>query len=367
MGDSFDSRGTHARGRGAHFSPDSRKLVSCSKDPNAVVWDARTGDQLAVLRGHVTGIAVAEFSRDGERILTASSDHTLRLWDANTYETKVLMTGHDRAMRFAALSPDRKLVASGGDDRTVRLWDAESGAQVGVSSAHQWFVWFARFSADSKHLATASGDARLWRVPAGSQLSGWPAKEISQQLVSDAEASPDGASVAMVCADASVRLRSAASGASSRASRDMAAPSRESATTRQGASRNRVARRHGARVGSRERARARQHFGGGAQDCRGALRRWRRVARHGVERQVGAHDRLGIGARDGRVHGRRRRARRRGRERRRKVGVGRGARRHPSSFGIATAESWHPRSPIPRKRSRAAPPSMRAASGFSRS
>jgi WD40 repeat protein/serine/threonine protein kinase len=197
---------------GAHFSPDSRKLVSCSKDPNAVVWDARTGDQLAVLRGHVTGIAVAEFSRDGERILTASSDHTLRLWDANTYETKVLMTGHDRAMRFAALSPDRKLVASGGDDRTVRLWDAESGAQVGVSSAHQWFVWFARFSADSKHLATASGDARLWRVPAGSQLSGWPAKEISQQLVSDAEASPDGASVAMVCADASVRLRSAASG-----------------------------------------------------------------------------------------------------------------------------------------------------------
>ena len=56
----------------AVYSPDGQRMVTASQDRTARVWDAITGRELAVLRGHDGGLACAAFSPDGKRVLTFS-------------------------------------------------------------------------------------------------------------------------------------------------------------------------------------------------------------------------------------------------------------------------------------------------------
>lgn len=64
----------------AEFSPDGASLITASQDGTARIWNAETGEQLAILRGHDDAINTARFSSDGKRVLTASEDGTARSW-----------------------------------------------------------------------------------------------------------------------------------------------------------------------------------------------------------------------------------------------------------------------------------------------
>ena len=56
----------------AAFSPDGTRIVTASDDITARIWDAATGNELTVLRGHEDPVLSAGFSPDGTRIVTAS-------------------------------------------------------------------------------------------------------------------------------------------------------------------------------------------------------------------------------------------------------------------------------------------------------
>jgi WD40 repeat protein len=45
------------------------------------IWDAHTGSQLAILKGHATPLRAAGFNNDGKRIMGVSSDPTVRIWE----------------------------------------------------------------------------------------------------------------------------------------------------------------------------------------------------------------------------------------------------------------------------------------------
>ncbi|MCH8342580.1 MAG: PD40 domain-containing protein [Planctomycetes bacterium] len=68
----------------ASFSPDGTRIVTASWDNTARVWDAATGEQLLVLRGHEFIVYSASFSPDGKRIVTGH-DSTIRIWDSVPY------------------------------------------------------------------------------------------------------------------------------------------------------------------------------------------------------------------------------------------------------------------------------------------
>ena len=55
-------------------------------DNTARLWDAETGTEIAVLKGHEHSVWSAAFSPDGRRVVTASSDNTARLWDVSRSE-----------------------------------------------------------------------------------------------------------------------------------------------------------------------------------------------------------------------------------------------------------------------------------------
>jgi hypothetical protein len=66
----------------AAFAADGQHIVTASDDGTARLWDAATGQQIALLSGHTDEVNSAAFSSDGRRIVTASFDKTARIWDA---------------------------------------------------------------------------------------------------------------------------------------------------------------------------------------------------------------------------------------------------------------------------------------------
>jgi WD40 repeat protein len=122
----------------AAFSPDGTLVVTASDDRTARVWDASTGDEIAVLRGHESSVKSADFSPDGTRVLTASSDRTARLWDVATGAEIAVLKGRQGPVHSAAFSRDGTRVVTSSYDNTARVWDTtkqEKGDGFAVACA----------------------------------------------------------------------------------------------------------------------------------------------------------------------------------------------------------------------------------------
>ena len=108
----------------ATFSPDSRRLATCSQGPHR----SRVADRqrpCQVLRGHTDEVFAAAFHPDGTRLATAGRDRAVWLWDLARGEEVARLPGHTSYVWSLAFRPDGATLASGSGDFTVRLWDTE--------------------------------------------------------------------------------------------------------------------------------------------------------------------------------------------------------------------------------------------------
>jgi WD40 repeat protein/serine/threonine protein kinase len=106
------------------YSPDGRHLATLGPNEQLILWDAETGQEVQVLRGHQGTAPAVAFSPDGRRLVTVGHDRTLRVWDRQTWRELLNLHKHEKDLRAVAFSPDGQYVATAGDDRTVRLWVA---------------------------------------------------------------------------------------------------------------------------------------------------------------------------------------------------------------------------------------------------
>ena len=120
----------------AAFSGDGKRVVTASADNTARIWDAESGKEIAVLKGHTDRVRSAAFSRDGKRVVTASEDNTARIWDAESGKEIAVLKGHTDSVWSAAFSGDGKRVVTASLDKTARIWDAESGKEITVLKGH---------------------------------------------------------------------------------------------------------------------------------------------------------------------------------------------------------------------------------------
>src|ERR1700752_964055 len=85
------------------WSKDGNLILSVGNNNAAWVWDANSGDELAVLSGHTDQINNAYWSADQGHVLTVSADFTARIWNLkSTYELPVI----ESTQMHAKLSPD---------------------------------------------------------------------------------------------------------------------------------------------------------------------------------------------------------------------------------------------------------------------
>jgi eukaryotic-like serine/threonine-protein kinase len=156
--------------RGALSDDGARLVTTAEHDPQAKLWDARSGALLASLDGHRGEVTSVRFDAASTRVVTASADHSARLWDAKTGELLGSLD-HPDAVQTAAFSADGARVVTSNDDHGVSIWNATSGALVAKfeRSLEEYPV---RLSKDGTRILTASmhGTTRIKRVDTGQTL-----------------------------------------------------------------------------------------------------------------------------------------------------------------------------------------------------
>ena len=153
-----------AEGGALAYSPDGRWLaVRAADEKTVLLLDARTHETVARFHGHEKFVYGATFSPDSRRLATCSGDRTVRVWQIDSGQCQVLR-GHTDEVFAAAFHPGGRRLATAGRDRAVWLWDLARGEEVARLQGHTSYVWSLAFSPDGATLASGSGDytVRLW-------------------------------------------------------------------------------------------------------------------------------------------------------------------------------------------------------------
>ncbi|MFP3905160.1 MAG: WD40 repeat domain-containing protein, partial [Armatimonadota bacterium] len=124
------------------YSDDGRLLASCSRDQTAKLWDARTGELIRTLRGHVTSVNAVAISPDKSRVATGAGlvKGKVCVWDIDSGQLLRTLAGPPGAAHALEWISDTRL-AAGYAAGSVVLWDVSNGEKgteltVGTPVSH---------------------------------------------------------------------------------------------------------------------------------------------------------------------------------------------------------------------------------------
>jgi WD40 repeat protein len=117
-------------------------------------------------RGHAGSVWRVGLSPDERLLVTASEDGTARVWQASSGEPLALLAGHTDFVQGVAVS-DNNLVATASQDETVKIWRADDGVLVHTFESPDGGVLSVALSRDATQLvgATRGGSIAFWDVP----------------------------------------------------------------------------------------------------------------------------------------------------------------------------------------------------------
>jgi WD40 repeat protein len=157
---------------GVAFTPDGHRLLTCSRDKTAKVWDLKTKESVLTFPDHQNGVYGVAVRPDGKAGFSAGEDNQLRMWNAagDGKQLRVL-GGHGKAIfkiaqRFDAKNP---LLATCSADGTVKLWHPVTGQNLKTLTGHSDWVYGVAISPDGNLVAAGgwNGEVRVWNVADG--------------------------------------------------------------------------------------------------------------------------------------------------------------------------------------------------------
>lgn len=194
----------------ASFSSDGRRIALASADGNTSVWDLHTG-----ARGYGTKLAssaiLARLSPDGNRLLSASLEGDASIVSVDSGDT-LSRLDHGRALvNHAVFGPDGHLLVTATQDGALRVFDSRSG-EILTGYRQDWpFVSVQFDSAGQRLLARADRHVFLFRVNRTGELTLIDVLGRSTRIT-DASFSLDGSLLAISAKDGDVTLHSTLSG-----------------------------------------------------------------------------------------------------------------------------------------------------------
>jgi WD40 repeat protein len=189
-------------------SADGKRVLTGGFDKTLRLWDAGTGKELHVFRGHTGPVTSVALSPDGTRALSAGSDNSVRLWDATTGKQLHEMAGHRfNGAHSVAFGPKGQALSGGGDGE-MHLLDLSTGDQVGVLTCHtKPGIVFAAvtvaYGEKSRRAVTCGRNQpiRVWNLETGKEVR--KVAEIEDAVFS---LSPDGKQLVACNSDRKLRI-----------------------------------------------------------------------------------------------------------------------------------------------------------------
>lgn len=189
------------------WSREGRRLFSAGADGTIAIWDAATGQKLAMLTNHSALVTTLAVSPDGRMLATGSRDRRVLVWDLDTLARPRYFLEHTNAVRTVVFSPDGSMLASGGEDWRIVLRAAPSGRVLCIIPDTVSVEKLA-FSPDSRILAAFgnSTKVRFWKVTAGKFKPLPPVEPHKAYILDGTFAPPDGKSIATTSFDGTVKF-----------------------------------------------------------------------------------------------------------------------------------------------------------------
>lgn len=145
-------------------------LLSCSADKTVALWDANKGTRIRKLTDHkgiVNSCSVA--SKATNVLISGSDDCTAIIWDARSKE-QVFSIYHEYQVTAVTISSDGLSGYTGGIDNIIRKWDLRHGNDEPVEEfaleGHMDTISGLSLSSDDAHLLSNGMDSSLrsWDV-----------------------------------------------------------------------------------------------------------------------------------------------------------------------------------------------------------
>jgi WD40 repeat protein len=179
------------------FAPDGSKLAVASYDGGQVqIHDLETGDA-PLTWDEPSGPWGIAWHPAGQLVAVWTGDFSIRLWNARTGAEQNVLRGHQTPVVQAGFSPSGDRLWSWSWDRTTRLWDPWGGRElVRVAGTH------AHLSRDGQRLVCRRGNQfQLWDLVGGDEYrsisGGESGNNPDEQTNRSGQLSPDGRMLAL--------------------------------------------------------------------------------------------------------------------------------------------------------------------------
>ena len=165
---------------GVAESEGGNRIVSCSKDGDARLWDALSGEAIGItLRGYGGRVTCIAISRDGKLVMSSSRDENVRHWDVSAERNgsgdNRLLTSLEEyhfdpfRVSISSVSVCRKgkIAVSGSiANGTLQRWDVLTGEVVSgpiLGHAESSGVHSVAISRDGTPIVSGGWDGRVRR------------------------------------------------------------------------------------------------------------------------------------------------------------------------------------------------------------
>lgn len=175
----------------AHFSPDSKSIITSSSDRSIKRWNVANGiltDSLVVEER----CAEAAFNKDGKYIIGAVGN-TIRVWESAGGKLSYTLRGRSHAYASARFSNDEKFIVTAAENGPVNIWSVAEGRLITTLQKRFSKTSCAVFSPDDKMILVCSYNEapELWDAFSGVLIK----KFQTPTTAAAASFSPDGKTI----------------------------------------------------------------------------------------------------------------------------------------------------------------------------
>ncbi|XP_062553277.1 WD repeat-containing protein 48 homolog [Armigeres subalbatus] len=152
------------------YAKDREQVASAGLDKAIFLWDintltALTASNNTVTTSSITGSKDSIYSLamnpSGTVIVCGSTENTLRIWDPRTCNKIAKLKGHTENVKALVVSEDGQFVVSGSSDGKIKQWSIGQQRCMQTISVHSEGVWALLMTENSSHVISGSRDKKI--------------------------------------------------------------------------------------------------------------------------------------------------------------------------------------------------------------